>query len=319
MFKSVLRRIRKGFRDIGSFAQDNPMIALGAAAFGLPSLFGSTPGNFLGSAADFLLGSKANPITNRKLIQGGLDSITGREGGFLGKLMPGGLKDLIPLITAKLSKDQFEKEAEEIRRLREEQQKRYNLVSDYIGSQTGGSPYAKDMFTGYVPIEYDPETGKATNYPYAGRPPNPNDGSTLKNTFNNELGIKDGGIAKLKMGGMGGSGPMPFNPNNKISGMIPAMAMGGETTGVPGLSADMSNKQMMNKIEDDPGITAFFPRKLGMINGPGGPKEDKIPAMLSDGEFVFTAKAVDNAGGPKAMYNMMNKLDPESSKGKGIV
>jgi len=57
-----------------------------------------------------------------------------------------------------------------------------------------------------------------------------------------------------------------------------------------------------------------FPRKNGMINGPGGPKEDKIPAMLSDGEFVFTAKAVDNAGGPRAMYNMMNKLDPESNR-----
>jgi len=58
-----------------------------------------------------------------------------------------------------------------------------------------------------------------------------------------------------------------------------------------------------------------YPRKQGMINGPGGPKEDLIPAKLSNGEFVFTAKAVDNAGGPKAMYNMMNKLDPESSKG----
>ena len=57
-----------------------------------------------------------------------------------------------------------------------------------------------------------------------------------------------------------------------------------------------------------------YPRRTGMINGPGGPKEDKIPAMLSDGEFVFTAKAVDNAGGPQAMYNMMNKLDPESNR-----
>ena len=57
-----------------------------------------------------------------------------------------------------------------------------------------------------------------------------------------------------------------------------------------------------------------FPRKTGMITGPGGPKDDKIPAMLSNGEFVFTAKAVDNAGGPRAMYNMMNKLDPESEK-----
>lgn len=57
-----------------------------------------------------------------------------------------------------------------------------------------------------------------------------------------------------------------------------------------------------------------FPRKTGAIKGPGGPKEDKIPAMLSNGEFVMTAKAVDNAGGPKAMYKAMNKLDPESSR-----
>jgi hypothetical protein len=58
-----------------------------------------------------------------------------------------------------------------------------------------------------------------------------------------------------------------------------------------------------------------YPRKQGMIKGPGGPKEDLIPAKLSNGEFVFTAKAVKNAGGPKAMYDAMNKLDPESSKG----
>ena len=39
MLKSVFRRIRKGIRDIGSFAQDNPLLTAGAAAFG-PSLFG---------------------------------------------------------------------------------------------------------------------------------------------------------------------------------------------------------------------------------------------------------------------------------------
>ena len=33
--------------------------------------------------------------------------------------------------------------------------------------------------------------------------------------------------------------------------------------------------------------------KRGMVYGPGGPKEDKIPAMLSNGEFVMTAKAVE--------------------------
>ena len=58
----------------------------------------------------------------------------------------------------------------------------------------------------------------------------------------------------------------------------------------------------------------MFPRRTGEIDGPGGPKDDKIPAMLSDGEFVFTAKAVQNAGGPSAMYKMMNSLDPESER-----
>ena len=111
---------------------------------------------------------------------------------------------------------------------------------------------------------------------------------------------------------------MPFNPNNQIKGILTApilnRAIGGEI-----FDPRLSGNQMMNIIEDNPGITQFFPPKFGEIRGPGGPKEDKIPAMLSDGEFVMTAKAVDNAGGPKAMYNLMNKLDPESSKGKGII
>ena len=174
------------------------------------------------------------------------------------------------------------------------------FVNNKYGSPVGGSPFVDDRFEIYKPFKYDSE------------------GRIIESA--------DGGIAKLnmggdalKMGGTGGMGGMPFNPNNKISGMIPALAKGGESTGVPGLTGNMSSDQMMNKIEDNPGITAFFPPRMGMISGPGGPKDDKIPAMLSDGEFVFTAKAVDNAGGPRAMYNMMNKLDPESSKGRGII
>jgi len=61
-----------------------------------------------------------------------------------------------------------------------------------------------------------------------------------------------------------------------------------------------------------------FPRRQGQISGPGGPKDDLVPAMLSDGEFVMTAKAVENAGGPRVMYNLMNALDPDSSRGVGI-
>jgi hypothetical protein len=58
-----------------------------------------------------------------------------------------------------------------------------------------------------------------------------------------------------------------------------------------------------------------FPRKMGPINGPGTGTSDSIPAMLSDGEFVFTAKAVRNAGngsrrkGAARMYKLMKALE----------
>jgi len=98
---------------------------------------------------------------------------------------------------------------------------------------------------------------------------------------------------------------------NPLSNLPQGKADGGMMGGIPSYSAmDGSDAGIMAMAEG--GQT--FPRKTGMINGPGGPKDDKIPAMLSDGEFVFTAKAVDNAGGPKAMYRMMNRLDPESER-----
>jgi hypothetical protein len=112
-------------------------------------------------------------------------------------------------------------------------------------------------------------------------------------------------------GGMNPSGYSPDPTLKSITGYNPLKAAQGSDVSVESVQAQMNNNPV--------GIAQYFPRKFGMINGPGGPKEDKIPAMLSDGEFVFTAKAVDNAGGPKAMYNMMNKLDPESSKGRGIM
>jgi len=68
----------------------------------------------------------------------------------------------------------------------------------------------------------------------------------------------------------------------------------------------------------DGGIAALQMDNGGAVDGPGGPKDDVIDAKLSDGEFVMTAKAVENLGGgdrmagAKRMYNMMNQLDPQS-------
>ena len=59
----------------------------------------------------------------------------------------------------------------------------------------------------------------------------------------------------------------------------------------------------------------IFPRMNGPIEGPGTETSDDIPAMLSDGEFVMTAKAVRGAGngsrqeGMRNMYQMMSNFE----------
>lgn len=58
-----------------------------------------------------------------------------------------------------------------------------------------------------------------------------------------------------------------------------------------------------------------FPRRNGAINGPGTETSDDVPAMLSDGEFVMTARAVRGAGngdreaGVKTMHNLMKAFE----------
>jgi hypothetical protein len=61
-----------------------------------------------------------------------------------------------------------------------------------------------------------------------------------------------------------------------------------------------------------------FPRKTGQIDGPGTGTSDSIPAMLSDGEFVLTAKAVKGVGngsrraGAKKLYRMMHAMEKKA-------
>lgn len=59
----------------------------------------------------------------------------------------------------------------------------------------------------------------------------------------------------------------------------------------------------------------YYAKDGGHINGPGTGTSDDVPAMLSDGEFVLTAKAVRGAGdgsrikGAKRLYKLMNQLE----------
>ena len=72
-------------------------------------------------------------------------------------------------------------------------------------------------------------------------------------------------------------------------------------------------------LEEQPRTAAkggeMFPRKTGAINGPGTETSDDVPAMLSDGEFVMTSRAVRGLGngsrqqGVKKMYDMMKNFE----------
>ena len=92
-------------------------------------------------------------------------------------------------------------------------------------------------------------------------------------------------------------------------------AMGGDTpeenalqaAGIEGLDININPK----------GITELDMRETGGFIPPVGvkEKEDDIPAMLSNNEFVFTADAVKGMGdgdvdkGAERMYDMMKKLE----------
>ena len=108
-------------------------------------------------------------------------------------------------------------------------------------------------------------------------------------------------------------------------GVMQDMAMkdasGKYITGPPVGAAAPVEKKLMNMG----GIASLgsggYPRRTGQINGPGTATSDSIPAMLSDGEFVMTAKAVRGAGkgdrraGAKRMYALMNQLEKNAARG----
>ena len=91
------------------------------------------------------------------------------------------------------------------------------------------------------------------------------------------------------------------------------------------LYAANPEKYRPNMTRPDAGIAGLamggYPRKTGQISGPGTETSDSIPAMLSDGEFVMTAKAVRGLGqgsrreGAKKMYALMHQLERNAARG----
>jgi len=79
---------------------------------------------------------------------------------------------------------------------------------------------------------------------------------------------------------------------------------------------------LMSKLEQDEELAMIFDKVIdvaqefagaGPVEGPGSGVSDSIPARLSDGEFVFTAKAVEEIGADNLMA-MMKDAEAKADK-----
>ncbi len=89
------------------------------------------------------------------------------------------------------------------------------------------------------------------------------------------------------------------------------------------IEGEMTNPWSSGSFWNRGGIASL--ENGGDVSGPGSGTSDSINANLSDGEFVMTAKAVENLGngdryaGARQMYDLMNVLDPESETMSEVV
>ena len=83
---------------------------------------------------------------------------------------------------------------------------------------------------------------------------------------------------------------------------------------------------LMSKLEQDEQLAMLFDKVLevasefagsGPVEGPGSGVSDSIPARLSDGEFVFTAKATEEIGADELM-RMMKDAEAAADKRQGM-
>jgi hypothetical protein len=84
---------------------------------------------------------------------------------------------------------------------------------------------------------------------------------------------------------------------------------------------------LMSKLEQDDQLSVLFDKVIdvaqefagsGPVEGPGSGVSDSIPARLSDGEFVFTAAAVEEIGADNLMA-MMKTAEMKAEERQGLV
>tara|TARA_B100000963_G_scaffold17934_1_gene13743 strand:- start:6278 stop:6958 length:681 start_codon:yes stop_codon:yes gene_type:complete len=90
---------------------------------------------------------------------------------------------------------------------------------------------------------------------------------------------------------------------------------------------DEEENMLQEKLEQDEQLAMLFDKVVdvaqefagsGPVEGPGSGVSDSIPARLSDGEFVFTAKAVEEIGADNLM-SMMKEAEAKADERQQLV
>ena len=244
-----------------------------------PGFFNNlTSGNFSAAGSDALNYVKANPVTSI----GGALALTGAMGGFKPQqAAPPGMVN--PNITGETLVGQS--------------------PNKYIVQGMPGVRYTAD---GNID-----RTGAGTEY-------QPNPAFQTSQTFATpQYGMPGQPAYPTYTPPMNAAAPVPGNPvpqpyntmamyNFMPSNQPRYMADGG----IASFFAPGQSVMQMNQ--------GGYPRKTGQISGLGTGTSDDIPAMLSDGEFVVTAKAVKGVGngsrreGAKKLYRMMHAMEKKA-------
>ena len=86
--------------------------------------------------------------------------------------------------------------------------------------------------------------------------------------------------------------------------------------------SEEEEEMLMNELENNPDLSLLFDKVMdvaqefsgsGPVEGPGSEVSDSIPARLSDGEFVITAKATEEIGADTLM-SMMKEAEAKADE-----
>ena len=90
--------------------------------------------------------------------------------------------------------------------------------------------------------------------------------------------------------------------------------------------SEEEEEMLMNELENNPDLSLLFDKVMdvaqefsgsGPVEGPGSEVSDSIPARLSDGEFVITAKATEEIGADTLM-SMMKEAEAKADERQAV-